>query len=148
MSKYVSTMHSFNSEEIFMSYSFVSPRKNTWNFTKYIFDDVLTLLNSFPLSNLTEISWMQQIHFRWPWAFWCLWYTIVNNAVLILRRYLCSTALFVLYRNNLWNFTKYILDNVQTTSDSFPLSNLTRIVGCNKTFLDGFGALDGIGTQM
>ena len=49
-------MHSFNSEEIFMFYSFVSPRKNTQNFTKYIFDDVLTLLNRFPLSNLTEIA--------------------------------------------------------------------------------------------
>ena len=63
MSKYVSTMHSFDSEGIFMSYSFVFPRKNSQNFTKYIFDDVLALLNSFPLSNLTEISWMQQIHF-------------------------------------------------------------------------------------
>jgi len=69
-------MHSFNSEEIFMSYSFVSPRRNLWNLTKYIFDNVLTTL------------------------------------------------------------------------DSFPLSNLTEIVGCDKPFLDDFGALDTIGTQM
>ena len=48
-------MHSFDSEEIFMSYIFVSPRKNTQSFNKYIFDDVLTLLHSFPLSNLTRI---------------------------------------------------------------------------------------------
>ena len=41
-----------------------------------------------------------------------------------------------------------MFDNVQTTSDSFPLSNLTEIVGCDKPFLDDFGALDGIGTQI
>ena len=56
MSKYVSTMHSFNSEEIFMSYSFVSPRKNLSNLRKYIFDNVLTLLDSFPLSISAKID--------------------------------------------------------------------------------------------
>jgi len=41
-------MHSFNSEEIFMSYSFVFPRKNLSSSRKYIFDNVLTFLDSFP----------------------------------------------------------------------------------------------------
>ena len=50
---------------------------------------------------------------------------------------------FVYPKNKLWNLTKYILDNVQTTSDSFLLSKLSRIV-----FLDDIGALDAIGTQM
>ena len=64
-----------------------------------------------------------------------------------------SGEIFVLYsfvfsRNNLWNFTKYIFDNVLTTSDSFPLSNQTEIVGCNKPFSDDFRALDAVGTQM
>ena len=56
MSKYVPTMHSFNSEEIFMSYSFVSPRKNLSNLRKYILGNVLTLLNSFPPSNAAKIA--------------------------------------------------------------------------------------------
>ena len=55
---------------------------------------------------------------------------------------------FVRPRNNLWNFTIYIFDNIQTTSDSFPLSNLTELVGCDQPFLDDLGALDGIDTQM
>ena len=55
MSKYVSTMHSFSSEEIVMSYSFVSPRKNLSNL-EYIFDNVLTLLNSFPPSIAAKIA--------------------------------------------------------------------------------------------
>jgi len=64
----LSTMHSFSSEEIYMSYSFFHPRNNLWNLTKYILDNVLTLLNSFPLSNLTEMSWMQQTCFGWLWG--------------------------------------------------------------------------------
>ena len=55
---------------------------------------------------------------------------------------------FVYPKNNLWNLTKYILDNVQTTSDSFLLSKLTKIVGCDKPFLDDIRALDAVGTQM
>ena len=51
---------------------------------------------------------------------------------------------FVCPQNNLWNFTKYIFDNIQATSDSFPLFKSE----CNKPFLDDLGALDGIGTQM
>ena len=51
-------------------------------------------------------------------------------------------------RNNLWNFTKYIFDNVQNTSDSFPPLNLTEMVGCNKFLLDDIGVLDVVGTQM
>ena len=56
MSKYVPTMHSFNSEEIFMSYSFVSPRKNLSNLRKYILGNVLTFLDSFPPSNAAKIA--------------------------------------------------------------------------------------------
>ena len=56
MSKYVPTMHSFNSEEIFMSYSFVSPRKNLSNLRQCIFDNVLTLLDSFPPSIAAKIA--------------------------------------------------------------------------------------------
>ena len=56
MSKYVPTMHSFNSEEIFMSYSFVSPRKNVSNLRQYIFDNVLTLLDSFLPSNAAKMA--------------------------------------------------------------------------------------------
>ena len=52
----MSTMHSFNSEEIYMSYSFVFPRKNLSNLRKYIFDNVLTLLDSFPLSIAAKIA--------------------------------------------------------------------------------------------
>ena len=55
---------------------------------------------------------------------------------------------FVRLKNNLCNFTNYILGNVQATSDSFPLFNLAGIVGCDTTSLDDFAALDGIGTQM
>ena len=39
-----------------MSYSFVSPRKNLSNLRKYIFDNVLTLLDSFPLSIAAKID--------------------------------------------------------------------------------------------
>ena len=56
MSKYVPTMHSFNSEVIFMSYHFVSPRKNPSNLRKYKFDNVLTLLDSFPLSIAAKMA--------------------------------------------------------------------------------------------
>ena len=56
MSKYVSTMYSFDSKEIFMSYSFISPRKNLSNLTKYIFDNVLTLLDTFPPSIVAGIA--------------------------------------------------------------------------------------------
>ena len=34
------------------------------------------------------------------------------------------------------------------TSDSFPLLNLTEIVGCNQLLLDDIGQLDAVGTQM
>ena len=56
MSKYMPTMHCFNSEEIFMSYSFVSPRKNLSNLRKYILGNVLTLLDSFPPSIVAKIA--------------------------------------------------------------------------------------------
>ena len=56
MSKYVPTMHSFNSEEIFMSYSFVFPRKNLSNLRTYIPGNVLTLLDSFLPSNAAKIA--------------------------------------------------------------------------------------------
>ena len=56
MSKYVPTMDSFNSKEIFMSYSFVSPRKNLSNWRKYILGNVLTLLDSFPPSIAAKIA--------------------------------------------------------------------------------------------
>ena len=49
-------MHHFNSERIFMSYSFVSPKKNLSNLREYIFDNVLTLLDSFPPSNAAKIA--------------------------------------------------------------------------------------------
>jgi len=49
-------MHSFNSEEKFMSHGFVSPRKNLSNFRKYILDNVLTLLDSFPPSIAAKIA--------------------------------------------------------------------------------------------
>ena len=39
-----------------MSYSFVSPRKNLSNLRKYTFDNVLTLLDSFPLSIAAKIA--------------------------------------------------------------------------------------------
>ena len=52
----------------FLPYSFVHHRNNIWNFTIYIYYDVLTLLNSFPLSNLTKISWMGPTLFGWLWA--------------------------------------------------------------------------------
>ena len=58
MSKYVSTMHSFKAEEIFTLCSFVFPKKNLGNFTKYIFDNVLILLNSFPPLITTMIGWI------------------------------------------------------------------------------------------
>ena len=56
MSKYMPTMHCLHSEEIFMSYSFVSPRKNLSNLRKYILGNVLTLLDSFPPSIAAKIS--------------------------------------------------------------------------------------------
>ena len=56
MSKYVPTMHSFNSEEIFMSYSIVSPRKNLSNLRKYILGNVLTFPDSFPPPNAAKIA--------------------------------------------------------------------------------------------
>jgi len=39
-----------------MSYSFASPRKNLSNFRKYISDNVLTLLDSFPLLAAAKIA--------------------------------------------------------------------------------------------
>ena len=56
-------MHSFKAEEIFMLCSFVSPKKNLGNFAKYIFDNVLILLNSFPPLNATMIGWIRQTYF-------------------------------------------------------------------------------------
>ena len=56
ISKYVPTIHSFDSEEIFMPYSFVSPRKNLSNLRKYILGNVQTLLDSFPPSNAAKIA--------------------------------------------------------------------------------------------
>ena len=56
MSKYVPTMDSFNSEERFISCSFVSPRKNLSNWRKYILGNVLTLLDSFPPSIAAKIA--------------------------------------------------------------------------------------------
>ena len=56
MSKYMPTMHSFNSKEIFMSYSFVYPRKNPPNLGKDILGNVLTLLDSFPPSIAAKIA--------------------------------------------------------------------------------------------
>ena len=59
----------------FVPYSFVRHRNNIWNFTIYIYYNVLTILNSFLPSNLTEISWMGQT------LFGCRrhWYINVNN---------------------------------------------------------------------
>ena len=34
------------------------------------------------------------------------------------------------------------------TLDSFLVLNLTRMAGCNKSFLDDVGALDAVGTQV
>ena len=94
MSKYVPTMHSFNSEEIFMSYSFVSPRKNLSNLRKYILGNVLTFLDSFPPSNAAKIAGCD-ISIRMTLG---LLMPLVHNCqqctVLILRRYFCSTAVF------------------------------------------------------
>ena len=56
MSKNMSTIHSFKSEKLFLLYSFVFSRKNLRNFTKYIFNNVLTLPNSSPPSIATMIA--------------------------------------------------------------------------------------------
>ena len=56
MSKYMSTMNSFKSEKLFLLYTFVFSRKNLGNFTKYIYNNVLTLPNSFPPSIATMIA--------------------------------------------------------------------------------------------
>ena len=147
MSKYVPTIHSFNSEETFMSYSFVSPRKNLSNFRKYILGNVLTLLDSFPPSNAAKIAGcdisisddLGPLN-----AFGTQLSTMHSfNSVEIFMFYSCVRP-----RNNLWNLTKYIFDNVQITSDSFPPLNLTEMVGCNKSLLDDIGVLDAVGTQM
>ena len=47
----------------FVPYRFVCHRNNIWKFTIYIFYNVLTLPDSFPLSNLTGIGWMGQTLF-------------------------------------------------------------------------------------
>ena len=41
-----------------------------------------------------------------------------------------------------------MLDNVQTISDTFLLSNVTEIVGSDKPFSDDIEALNAVGTQM
>ena len=138
MSKYVPTMHSFNSEEIFMSYSFVSPRKNLWNLRKYILGNVLTFLDSFPPSNAAKIAGCD-ISISDDLGPFDAFGTQLST-----MHSFNSEEIFLLYscvrpRNNLWNLTKYIFDNVQTPSDSFRLSNLTKIVGCDTPFLDDFG---------
>ena len=147
MSKYVPTMHNFNSEEIFMSYSFVSPRKNLSNLRKYILGNVLTFLDSFPPSNAAKIAGcdISISDDLGPFdAFGTQLSTMHSfNSEEIFMFYSC-----VRHRNNLWNLTIYIFDNVQITSDSFPPSNLTDMVGCNKSLLDDIGPLDAVGTQM
>jgi len=119
-------MHSFNSEEIFMSYGFVSPRNNLSNFRKYILYNVLTLLDSFPPSIATKIAGCDKSisDDLEPFdAFGTQLSTMHNfNSEEIIMSYSVVHP-----RNNLGNFTKYILDTVQTTSDSFPLSNLSEI---------------------
>jgi len=55
---------------------------------------------------------------------------------------------FVSPRNNLSKFRKYILYNVLTLLDSFPLSIATKIAGCDKSILDGLGPFDAFGTQL
>ena len=147
LSKYVPTMHSFNSEEIFMSYSYVSPRKNLSNLRKYILGNVLTLPDSFPPSNAAKIAGcdISISDDLGPFdAFGTQLSTMHSfNSEEIFLFYSCVQP-----RNNLWNLTTYIFDNVQITSDSFPPLNLTEMVGCNKSLLDDIGALDAVGTQM
>ena len=79
-----------------MSYSFVSPKKNLSNLREYIFDNVLTLLDSFPPSIAAKIagcntSISDDLGPMMPLVHKCQQCTI-----LILRRYLCSSALFIL----------------------------------------------------
>ena len=121
-----------------MSYSFVSPRKNLSNSRKYILDNVLTLLDSFPPSIAAKMAGCNKSISDDSGS-----YDAFGTQVSTMHSF-DSEEMFMFYsvvrpRNNVWNFIKYILDNVQTTSDSFPLSNLTEIVECDKPFLDDFG---------
>ena len=139
MSKYVPTIHSFNSEEIFMSYSFVFPRKNLSNLRTYIPGNVLTLLDSFPPSNAAKIAGCD-ILISDDLEPFDAFGTQLSTMHSFSSEEIYMSYSFVCPRNNLWNSTKYMFENVQTTSDIFALSNLTGIVGCEKSFLDDFGS--------
>jgi len=83
-----------------MSYSFVSPRKNLSSFRKYIFDNVLTLLDSFPLSIVSKIAGCDKPILDDLGLLMPLVHNCQQCTVLILMRYLCLTALFILKTNS------------------------------------------------